>query len=219
MPGWSLWLDSLQSAMHWLSINLGLSEAAAIIVLTLLVRLAWMPISLTAAWRMQRNKLAMERLKPALETLRTELKDQPAELAQRTMALYREHGISLFDRLSLVNAASQAVFGLGLYQSLQRLGFSSKFLWIANIGRPDAWLTALVVLLMLLSMALMPGATADSQALTMMVVATLISAVMVATLPSALGIYWASSNAVSLCQALALRMMLALRPPLAARQR
>lgn len=218
MPGWSLWLDSLQSALHLLSTNFGLSEAATIIVLTVLVRLAWMPVSLTAAWRMQRNKLAMERLKPALEVLRAELKDQPAELARRTMALYRENGIRLMDRLSLFNAASQTVFGLGLYQCLQRIGFSSKFLWIANIARPDAWLTALVAVLMLLSMAMMPGATADSQALMMMVLAVVISTVMVATLPSALGLYWASSNAVSLCQALLLRMMLALRPPVAARQ-
>lgn len=58
---------------------------------------------------------------------------------------------------------------------------------------------------MLAGMALMPGATQDTSMWLMMAVALLVSVIAVAALPSALGIYWATSNAVSLVQTLALR--------------
>ena len=216
MELWQLWTHSLEAALALLAVQLGLSEALCIIALTLIVRAALMPVSLAAAYRQQMNKQALARLQPQLDELKLALKGQHAELARQTMALHRQHGIAMFDRLTLFNLFSQGLFGIGLFQVLRRAVFSSKFLWIANLGRPDLWLTVLVTLLMLLGMALMPGATSDTSLWLVLAIPVVISVVAVAALPSALGLYWATSNGVTVVQALALRGLLARHRPAAA---
>jgi YidC/Oxa1 family membrane protein insertase len=216
MELWTLWTHLLEASVGSLATYFGFSEAVAIIVLTLIARLALMPVSLTAAYKMQVNKEAMNRIKPALEELRETFKDRPSELASRTMALYRENGISFLDKVSMLNLGSQGVFGLGVFQALNRMVFSSKFLWISNLAKPDFMLTVLVASLMLLGMLLMPGATADTSMLLMLAISVVISVIAVAALPSALGLYWATSNAVTVIQTLALRGLLARRRYLAA---
>jgi YidC/Oxa1 family membrane protein insertase len=209
MELWSLWTQLLETSLGFLAVHFGLSQALAIIALTLMARAVMMPVSLTAAYKMQKNKAAIERIKPALEALRNTYKDNAAELAKRTMALYRDNGITFIDKVSLLNIGSQGVFGIGAYQVISRVAFNSKFLWIASLAKPDFYLTMLVGALMLLGMALMPGATADTQMMIMLAVPIILSVIFVAALPSALGIYWATSNAVTLLQTLALRGLLA----------
>lgn len=216
MELWTMWTHLLEAGVGLIAAQLGLSEAVAIIVLTLIARAAMMPVSLASAYRMQLNKEEVARLKPALEALRARLKSDPAELARQTMALYRDNGIHFVDRLSLLNIGSQSVFGLGIFQALNRMSFHSKFLWIANLAKPDLWLTLLVGALMLLGMALMPGALHETNMLLMLAVAVVVSVVAIAALPSALGLYWATSNAVTVVQSLALRGLLARRQRLMA---
>lgn len=211
MELWTMWTHALQAGVGLIAAQLGLSEALAIIVLTLIARAAMLPVSLASAYRMQINKEAVARLKPTLEALRERLKADPAELARQTMALYRENGVQFIDKLSLLNIGSQSVFGLGLFQALNRISFDSKFLWIANLAKPDLWLTLLVGALMLLGMTLMPGALHETNMLLMMAVAVIVSVVTIAALPSALGLYWATSNAATVLQTLALRGLLARR--------
>ncbi|MBL0312156.1 MAG: membrane protein insertase YidC [Holophagaceae bacterium] len=209
MELWTMWTHGLQATLGYLSLHFGLSEAVSIIVLTLIARVAMMPISLTAAYRSQKNKDALERIKPALDELRKTYQDNPSELATRTMALYRENGITFLDKVSMVNMGAQGVFGLGVFQCLKRTVFNSKFLWIPNLAKPDFMLTVLVGALMVLGMALMPGAATNASMLTMMAISVMVSIFAIAALPSALGIYWATSNAVTVVQTLALRGLLA----------
>lgn len=211
MDIWHLWTSLLAQALTFLGTHFGLSEALAVIALTLAVRLALMPLSLSAALRAEHKKQKMHKLKPELEALKERHKDDAAQLAAGTMALYREHGVTLLDRITLASMGSQSVFGFGLYRVLRDAGFSSKFLWIASLGRPDVWLTAGVGVLMLLGMALMPGAVgpgAEPSMLIMLSVSVVVAVVTIAALPSAIGLYWATSNAVTLVQTLALRTLL-----------
>lgn len=216
MELWTMWTHLLEAALGFLGAQLGFSEAVSIIVLTLIARGALMPVSLTAAYKAQKSKEAMERIKPALEALRETHQDSPSELAAQTMALYRQNGITFMDKVSVLNMGSQGIFGLGIFQVLKRTVFNSRFLWISNLARPDLALTVLVGALMLLGTALMPGATGSTSMLLMIAVPVVISIIAVAALPSALGLYWATSNAVTVLQTLALRGLLARRRPLIA---
>lgn len=216
MELWTMWTHLLEAALGFLGAQLGFSEAVSIIVLTLIARGALMPVSLTAAYKAQKSKEAMERIKPALEALRATHKDNPSELAAQTMALYRQNGITFMDKVSVLNMGSQGIFGLGIFQVLKRTVFHSRFLWIPNLARPDLALTVLVGALMLLGTALMPGATGSTSMWLMIAVPVVISIIAVAALPSALGLYWATSNAVTVLQTLALRGLLARRRPLIA---
>jgi YidC/Oxa1 family membrane protein insertase len=210
---WSTWTELLQGALGLLASQGGLSQALAIITLTLLARAALLPLSLASAVRAQRNKEAMARLQPELGRLKDALKDDPLELNRRTLALYREHGVKVMDRLSLLNLLGQSAFGIGLYQTLQRISLGGKFLWIASLAKPDVWVTLLVGVLMAVSLLLTPG-IADQPVwlLALMGVPLLISLFAVAALPSAVGIYWATSNFASLVQGLLLRAWLMRRP-------
>jgi YidC/Oxa1 family membrane protein insertase len=211
MQIWHLWTSLLAQGLAFLGAHFGLSEAVAVVVLTLLIRLALMPLSLTAAWRAELKKQKMKLLKPELDALKEQHKNDAAQLTAATMALYREHGVTLLDRITLASMGSQSVFGLGLYRVLRDAGFSSKFLWIASLARPDVWLTVLVGALMLLGMALMPGAVgsgAEPSMLIMLGISVVVAVVTIAALPSAIGLYWAASNSVTLLQTLALRGLL-----------
>jgi len=211
MELWTMWTHLLEATIGSLAQNFGFSEAIGIIVFTLVARTVLMPLSLTAAYKMQKNKEIMNRIKPALADLRTTYKDNQAELAVRTMSLYRENGVKFIDKVSIINIGSQAVVGLGIFQTLKRMIFSSKFFWISNLAKPDFMLTVVVGVLMALGMALMPGVTADSSSLLMLVIPVIISVIAIAALPSALGIYWATSNFFTIVQTIALRVLLARR--------
>jgi YidC/Oxa1 family membrane protein insertase len=208
MDLWHLWISTLANGLSLLASQTNLSEAMAIILLTIIARICLMPISLTASYRMELNKQKLKRLKPDLDRLRAVNKDNPAELASQTMQFYRHNGIGFFDRLSLLNAGSQGIFGLGIFQALNKAGFSSPFLWIATIAKPDVLLTFVVGLLMLVSMAIAPGALSEPSILIMLAVSVVVAVVAVAALPSAIGIYWAASSAVNIGQEIALRGLL-----------
>jgi len=74
---------------------------------------------------------------------------------------------------------------------------------VAHFGFSEA------VAIIVLGMALIPGTSTDPSMLPMLAIPVLISVIAVAALPSALGIYWATSNAVTVAQTLALRGLLA----------
>lgn len=208
MELWTSWLSFLSSSLSLLSTNLGLSEAAAIIVLTAVARLVLMPVSLGAAYQAELSRRALERLKPELLKLRETFKDDRARLSARTMQLYRDHGINPLGRWGLLNIGSQAAFGIGVFQILQRADFTSRFLWIANLAKPDLWLTAVVTVLMLLGVALMPGTSMEMPMALLLAIPLVIAIIAIATMPSAVGIYWATSNVFTVVQAVILRAIL-----------
>ena len=208
MALWHGWTSLLQSLLTLLSTNLGVSEALAIVLLTLIVRTLLMPISLSASLRMEINKRKMQRLKPEIDRLKERHAGDAAALASATMRLYRENGVGLLDRLTVANLGTQALFGIGLFQVLRKATTSARFFWIANLAKPDLLLTLIVAALMLLGMVLMPNMTAEPGALIMIGIVVAIATISVFALPATVGLYWATSNAITLVQTLALRSLL-----------
>jgi YidC/Oxa1 family membrane protein insertase len=205
---WTSWLSFLSSSLSAFSAHFGLSEAVAIIALTAIARLVLMPVSLRAAYQGELSRRALERLKPELAKLRETFKGDHAQLSARTMQLYRENGINPLGRWGLLNIGSQAAFGIAVFQILQKADFTSRFLWIANLSKPDFWLTAVVTLLMLLGVALMPGTSMEMPMVLTLAIPLVIAVIAIAAMPSAIGIYWATSNVFTVVQAVILRTIL-----------
>lgn len=216
MDLWFAWTAWLADGLDLLTHQVGLSQAMAVIVLTLMARLLLLPVSLGAALRMEANKVRMKRLKPELEALKSLYAQDAAKLSSETLRLYRTHQVRLFDRLTLANLGAQSVFGIGFFQVLHRQVFSTPFLWMVNLAKPDLWLTLLVSLIMLLGMALMPGATAETSTLLMMLLSVAVATLTLLAMPSAIGLYWATSNLVTVGQAMLLRGLLRRQNPLLA---
>ena len=207
MELWELWLTFITNGIDFLSAYLGVSEALAIIVFTLLSRMLLMPLSLKSSYLMYKNRLAVEKIRPEVERLREIYSDNPGELAKRTMAIYKKNGIRFIDRTSIMNIGSQGILGISMFQALRNMAFSSKFIWIADIAKPDVILAFMVGVLTFASMLIMPG-TVEQQNFLMLFILTGVVMFVLASFPSALGLYWATSNAVTIVQTLVLRVVL-----------
>ena len=200
MEIWNLFTDFIVQSITFFTQEVGVSQAVAIILFTVIGRLVLMPINLVAMANMVRNKKAIAALKPELDSIKSNYKDQPSEIAKLTMALYKKHNIKFIDKKSVINMASQGVFGLGTFQALQQIVFTSKFAWIASIAKPDIALSLLVGAITYLSM-MMPGSVEQTSTLLFLIPA-IICVVTLVNFPSAIGLYWAASSSTSLLQSL-----------------
>ncbi|WNC68650.1 membrane protein insertase YidC [Thalassotalea nanhaiensis] len=203
MEIWSFFTGIIVQSIGFLTTEIGVSEALAVILFTLLIRLILMPINVFAMVNMYRNKKLILAIKPELEQLKIIHKNEPAKIAKRSMALYKKHNIKLLDKSSIANITSQGIFGFGMFQALQQIMFSSKFAWISNIAKPDVLLALLVGVITYASMVLMPNSAEQTSTLLFMLPA-IICIVTLINFPSAIGLYWATSSAASLLQSLAI---------------
>jgi YidC/Oxa1 family membrane protein insertase len=207
MEVWSLFTSAIVQSIEFLTSEVGVGEAMAIILFTLLGRLVLMPINLLAMVNMYKNKKAIYAIKPELDKLKIVYKDKPGEIAKCTMELYKKHNINILDKNSVANIASQGIFGFGMFQALQQIVFNSKFAWIANIAKPDVFLALLVGVITYFSMIMMPGSAEQTSTL-WFVLPAILCIVTLINFPSALGLYWATSSVTSLLQSLLLNKYL-----------
>lgn len=207
MEVWSLFTSAIVQSIEFLTSEVGVGDAMAIILFTLLGRLVLMPINLLAMVNMYKNKKAIYAIKPELDKLKIVYKDKPSEIAKCTMELYKKHNIKILDKNSVANIASQGIFGFGMFQALQQIVFNSKFAWIANIAKPDVFLALLVGVITYFSMIMMPGSAEQTSTL-LFVIPAILCIVTLINFPSALGLYWATSSVTSLLQSLVLNKYL-----------
>ncbi len=203
MEIWNTFTSIIIQSIEFINLEVGVSEAAAIILFTLIGRLILMPINLSAMTNMYRNKKALLVIKPELEQIKIKHQDNPSEAAKATMALYKKNNIKILDNTSIMNIASQGIFGLGMFQALQQIVFNSKFAWITNIAKPDVTLAFIVGAITYFSMLMLPGSAEQANVL-MFIIPAIICIVMLINFPSAIGLYWATSSTTSLLQSLML---------------
>ncbi|MDG1751619.1 MAG: membrane protein insertase YidC [Thalassotalea sp.] len=199
MELWTVVLSLFNEAITLLSANFSGDQAIAIIVFTLIFKLILMPLQLKSSLKLQTNKSAIAKLKPQLERLKAKHVGDPKALFLHSSKLYKKHDISFVDQASIMNLASQGVFGFAMFQTIQALKLSAPFLWITNLAKPDVYLALIVGFLTYLATILTPGMAEQSNQMIVLLPAVL-SVIAVAVFPSALGLYWATSNIVTIFQ-------------------
>ncbi|WP_299806513.1 membrane protein insertase YidC [uncultured Shewanella sp.] len=204
MELWANFTDLLVQAIGFLTTEVGVSQGVAIILLTLIVRLLLSPLSSSAIINSYKNRKAIAAIKPELDKLKSVYKNKPNEMAKQTMALYQKHDIKFVSKTLVANISSQAIFGFGMYQVLQKVIFSSKFAWISNIAKPDILLAMLVGALTYVSMIMMPGSAEQASAM-FLLIPTMVSVAVLISAPSALGLYWATSSAFTALQSVVMQ--------------
>src|SRR4051812_16916706 len=106
------WLASLT---HLLGGSLGWG----IIVLSLGIRVALLPLTIRLARRARRNQENMQRLQPEIELLKKRHENKPEHLFKEMHELYRKHDCNPFDIPTLVAGFIQLpIFGI-LYSSIR----------------------------------------------------------------------------------------------------
>jgi len=114
---------------------------AAIIFITILMKLALYPLTLQSTKQMA----AMQKIQPKLQDLQKKHKENPKELQKRTMELYQEEGVNPFGgclpmllQLPVFLALFFALNSPEFKEILTSPGVNGGFLWIKNLAEPEA---------------------------------------------------------------------------------
>lgn len=192
---------------HTLTGNYGID----IILLTLLVKLAFFPLTNKSF----KSMAQMRELQPQMERLREQYKDDREKLNKEMMELYRRYKINPLGGC-LPMLVQMPVF-VGLYQALSHaieLRQAPFFGWIQDLSQPDRlgtlslWfieppgipvLTLFMGGTMLIQQAMTPMA-GDPMQQKMMMFMPLIFTVMFVNFPAGLVLYWLVNNVLSIAQ-------------------
>lgn len=202
---WSLFVGSIQAGLFVLAHLYGGNVGLAIITLSFVVRLALLPLTLRIARRSQKQQMRLQEIQPELQRLKERYRNQPEKLSQKTMELYKAHGIRMLDGTGLLGSFVQLPVFAGLFSAIkQGVGNGGRFLWIADISQPDIFLALIIAALTFASSLLSPNPQPQARSLSLILPAVL-TLFFVWRLSAGLGLYWAASSLVGLLQAALMR--------------
>jgi len=194
----------------------------AIIVLTIIIRLALYPSSIKAV----KSQKAVRSLQPKLKEIQKKYKDDKEKQAQETMALYKKEGVSPFG--GCLPILIQFPVLIGLFQVLKR-GFQSNalshlysfmphpgkispvFLGFLNLTSPNVFIAIFAAGLQFIQSKMMSSKSknkskdknvgfAEIMQKQMVYFFPIIAFIILLGLPSAIGLYWVVSSLFAIIQ-------------------
>ena len=207
MDIWSAWLDSIGSIVTALAADAGLGLGLGIVVATVLLRIALLPVAWPMAYRACIRQKKLARLQPELRALQERFRDEPDVYVRKLTELYKTKGLTMVDAKALLGSLAQLPLFLGMFQVLRDIGAGVRFLWVPNLLRPDVVLAVIAGLTTAVMTAVMMSVNPDMTEqlrIFLIVLPTVIAIVAALQFSSALAIYWATSNTFSALQTLAL---------------
>ena len=184
------------------------SFGIGIILLTVLVRLVFWPLTHKSTVSMRR----MSEIQPKMKELREKFKDNPQRLQQETWALYRDNKVNpMASCLPMLVQIPVFIALFTVLRSAVELRYA-PFLWIADLSEPENLfpgifpfgglniLPVLMAVTMGLQSALTPSTGDKQQQRMMMIMMPVMMLVMFYSFPSALSLYWTLSQVLSIVQ-------------------
>ncbi len=181
----------------------------AIILMTILVRLLFWPLTHKSTVGMRK----MQEIQPKLKEIQAKFKDNPQRMQQETWQLYRDHKVNpLSSCLPMLVQIPVFIALFNVLRSTVELRYA-PFLWISDLSEPEAlfasWfpfgglniLPLFMTGLTILQSAFTPTSGDKNQQRMMMIMMPLFMLVMFYNFPSALSLYWALSTAFGVAQA------------------
>ena len=188
--------------------NLIPNYGIAIILLTILVRLLFWPLTHKSTVGMKK----MQELQPKMKEIQAKFKDNPQRLQQETWALYREAKVNpMSSCLPMLIQIPVFIALFNVLRSAVELRYA-PFLWIGDLSEPEglfaSWfpfggLNILPILMAVstgLQSAFTPSTGDKSQQKMMMIFMPAMMLFMFYSFPSALSLYWFLSNLFSIVQ-------------------
>ncbi|MGB8413339.1 MAG: membrane protein insertase YidC, partial [Candidatus Binatus sp.] len=195
---------------HYIVPNYGVD----IILLTVSIRIAFLPISIKS----QRSMMKMQRLQPQMERLREKYKDNNEQLQKEMVDLYKRNHVNPLGGCAPM--ALQLPIFIGLYEALLNsieLRHAPFIGWINDLSTPDCLhipglpqlplvhchgLPVLVLLMGLTSFLqqYMTPTSPDPNQQKMMMLTPLIFTIMLINFPAGLALYYFSSNLLGVIQ-------------------
>jgi YidC/Oxa1 family membrane protein insertase len=177
----------------------------AILTISVIVRLALLPIALRMARHAHAQQKLLHKLKDEIAALKKKHRTHPERLAPAMQELYRKHGVKPVDGGNLLGGAVQFMVGAGLYSAIRRRACAGgSFLRIRNLAQPNAPLVLLAGAITFVASAIGPHLPEQSRIFTSAIPA--IMTIFIAwRLSSAIVLYWAATAAMNGAQAVMLR--------------
>ena len=198
--GW-LWIISV--GLFWLLKGLYQlvgNWGAAIILITLLIKLAFYKLSESSG----RSMAKMKELMPKLQALKDKYGDDRAKLHQATMDLYQREKVNPMNLGGCLPMLIQIPFFIALYYVLVNaveLRQAPFIFWIKDLSVQDPFYVLPILMggSMLLQQRFSPSTLDPAQA-KMMMVMPVVFTFLFATFPAGLVLYWLANNLLSLLQ-------------------
>jgi YidC/Oxa1 family membrane protein insertase len=135
---WAAFVELLRAAIFGAAHVCGGSLGAGILLVSALVRLALLPLTLRLARSAREQQAKLAALNPELEAVKKRYAKDPNRLFLEMQALHKKHGIKLVRPSNFVGLAIQFPVLGGLFAAVRNgLGAKVRFLWIADLARPD----------------------------------------------------------------------------------
>ena len=199
MQLWANWLEALQFALQFFSSTFGVSAGVAIVLLTLTLRLALLPVSWSAAYLGCVHRKKLEKLQPELQRLRERFGREPAVLARKTARLYRDRNLALVEWRTFFGSLAQMPVFIGMFQLLRAGANAGKFLWASSLARPDLLLAIIAGITTALMIAANPDLPEQARVI-LMVLPSVVAILFAMNCASALALYWITSNIFTAAQ-------------------
>jgi len=186
----------------------------AILLLTVLVRIIFWPLTHSSTKSMKK----MQEIQPKLKEIQALYKDNPQKMQQETWAIYRDNKVNpLSSCLPMLVQIPVFIALFTVLRSAVELRYA-PFLWITDLSEPEnlfqgmiPFVGALNILpiLMAATMAiqsyLTPAAGDPQQQKMMMIMMPIMMLFMFYSFPAALSLYWTVSQVLSIVQMLMMR--------------
>jgi YidC/Oxa1 family membrane protein insertase len=187
---WGSFVELLRAAIFGAAHVCGGSLGSGILLVSAAVRLALLPLTLRLARRAREQQARLAPLKPQLDALQRRYANDPVRLMTEVRALHEQHGIQVVSPSGFIGFAVQMPV-LGALFSAVRTGLGAKvrFLWVADLARPDRTLVLAVAALTAWGVSRAPAAPAQPGGQTAFLLAAVIGTV---------AFLWSASSAVAL---------------------
>ena len=186
------------------------SYGLAIILLTLLVRVVFWPLTHKGTESMKK----LQELQPKIAEIREKYKDKPQKMQQETMALYKEHKVNPLGGCLPMLIQIPVFFALfNVLRSAIELRYA-PFLWVRDLSAPEnlfdgmiPWIGSLNILPLIMAATqawqqkLTPTAGDPAQQ-KMMMFMPVIMLLFLYSMPSALVLYWTANQVLMIIQLL-----------------
>jgi YidC/Oxa1 family membrane protein insertase len=176
----------------------GQNYGVAIILLTVLVKVVFYPLSLKS----MRSMKAMQALQPQVNALRSKYRSDPQRVQREQMELFRKHGVNPVG--GCLPMVVQIPIFYALYLTLQysvELQGAPFMLWINDLSKKDPYyvLPILMGISMLIQQKMTPT-VGDPRQAQIMLIMPVVFTFMFLEFPTGLVLYWLVNNCLSIGQ-------------------
>ncbi len=215
-------VDLNEAILKFFHNNLGFGWGMSIVGLTVVIRLAILPLT----FKQIRSMQALQRLAPEMKRIQERYKDDKKRQQQEIMAFYQEHQVNPL--ASCFPLLLQLPFFISLYQLQQSTHFKHEvhgagFLFIPNLTKPVTNHPAVLVTLIVIYVATQLGASLvtminaqDANQRRIMLFLPFIFVFVIIRFPAGLIVYWITTNMWTIGQQLAVKRFLPPPEPLPA---